>query len=250
MEQPPGIPNCGNTCHAGACIQLIRAIVKLQDKLESPVLHSGKPVGSTLVSNYLKECKIGTEQEDAKITMDRLIECNSDLAKITNKIIVNKTHCSACGRISVSESKAVNMFVCDRSSSGDIAYALLGVDTVRSGWRCTCGVVTDAKHRSSLKVLPSVFLAFVHHYEGRQKQPLEYITNEEFKYSFKQGNKKTIIVYKLVGSIDHHGDEQSGHYVARVMRDGKAWLCDDMSVSRIDNVKPTRDTLLFCYEKQ
>ena len=102
-----------------------------------------------------------------------------------------------------------------------------------------CKIKTSVKQYKTIETISDVVVVCLNKYFG--KKMISYPPSFTF----------TSDRYRLVGTIEHIGELQGGHYVSRCSRNEKTILVDDSRVMEIsdNNITPVVETYMVFYEK-
>lgn len=129
----------------------------------------------------------------------------------------------------------------------DISYCTLINKDIREFFKynenvddvnCDNCKVKSSQHRSRLinGIPPIVVFSFNKYFEKKLISYPPFFSNSD-------------IEYRLIGTVEHYGVLGSGHYIARINRNGKYYIADDSRILEIQDMNPTPQTYMAFYER-
>ena len=131
--------------------------------------------------------------------------------------------------------------------SSDISYNILINDNIQEFFDMTeqveqvncdfCHVKSNMERRKVINIIPPVIGLSLNKYFGKKQIP--------YPSSFTILDN---IEYRLIGTIEHIGGLQGGHYISRFMRNGEIHIADDANTRQINDLSPIPETYMVFYE--
>lgn len=152
-----------------------------------------------------------------------------ELFEIVHKIT---TTCKNCENTSEREDKSVNVLI-----NNNIMEFFESSEEIE-GYNCDkCKTKSTIIQQRKIHILSPIIAISMNKYFD--KKLLQYPEIFDI-YSAK---------YRLIGTIEHTGNLNAGHYVSRVFRDGKYYSMNDTHVSEINQLNPLDETYMLFYER-
>jgi ubiquitin C-terminal hydrolase len=178
--------------------------------------------------------------------------------------------------------QSFNMVEANQSCSEYFTFLvdILGLEPIfeyhyKDIYKCkTCGNSKESKDKSINTVISENFIEFFHFFEEIENYNCDYCKNKtivekkkiiqalppivaisfnkyfgkkliEYPPNFKIGN----VEYILIGCVEHSGHLGGGHYICRVLRNGKYYIINDDKVNSIEDLIPISETYMVFYER-
>lgn len=256
-----GIRNIGNTCFMNSSLQFLLSIpkfgtdTKLTDFLDSYTNGSPKPelakhiVASKIRSfnnhhqhdahewivNLLDILEVPTNASGSAVSAARKINENLLPYQFKLEVDVTFTECKHTN----SHEEELNHLSLDLSQSIEHSMNDFMKEVNVTSSCDTCEHKGPAVKKWKIKIMPEYLIVHIKRFTkfGRKiSNPIE----------------PKLPGYKLVATVNHMGNQFSGHYTACSYRDGKWWMCNDSNVCEIEErhaVKAAEKAYLLMFKR-
>jgi len=260
---PFGFNNIGSNCWLNTMLQALMSCTGFNKYMEENVdsfvlnpvgqayleiLNENEPDSSIkFLSSLIKTMKKPNSlrlsgQQCTHEGLTKFIECLSQVRidRMFEWIYRAEIECPSCGEKSITRdiNNSVQHVVTYDMPVDKFVSSLRNREVVATGYTCEkCKVKSDTTRKENLVRAGEIICVTMEKASIIRQFP------EKFEITSSKGNLK----YMLVAIVDHYGSYGGGHYMARVLRQGKWFLCNDIQVSP-SNPKSTGSESMLMYE--
>lgn len=283
LAPPTGFNNTGSICYLNSLLQGLLACTAFVESVRqgrlrlvrtrtgealTRLVQSPSPDRSAEVLRALMldlaqrrpQTKFGNSQECASEALTLLLEMaeeeNAEVATLTRRFLhshqINPI-CTVCGKTSTADAQSdrniqfmVNAPMAGWDHGAKASEGLRRRSSRLSEYECPCCSKTTAGVRfEQLSIAPEVLVLVFNQYGMKQVFP--HPITEPIELPAKSGQACR---YRLVAQLEHFGTASSGHYSARVLRQGRVWTCNDSNVSEAGAFRTSPNVYMAFYHLQ
>lgn len=259
MAQPIGLRNVGNTCYLNSMVQCLLSCDSFNEFVFNMrsntfmteykrLYYSGGDVGGVLkfiidgTSGSANTLHFGSQEDSNEgfmLLMDAISK-HGDVNSVFNIRYISEYHCSLCGYMQTNKDDECEIFISYESPSIDFTnYIKLQTNHI-ADYKCPkCGKTGGTLQTKKLCRVSDVIVVLMKKYTHKE---LILLPKKFTIQTFTKPNE-----YNLVGTIEHHGSQSGGHYVAQCIRQNKEYMFNDASVTR-HSVSITPNTYVAFYQ--